>query len=142
MTFRFGLAIFFLALAPATLFIPLLGWGEFCACVVLFWFLLEPTLQPPTMPWRRLEIELMLAETNYLVFDAGISAASELIEETIPWSAIRVVALSPAGVLFCNRKHQPVSWIPERALLVGGSRNDLEGLARKHRKKVVRLSGI
>ena len=125
--------------AFASFVTPLFGYGETLLAAAAFWFLLEPTLDLPSMNWWRFEVELMWTGTDYFVIDDGILLRSELDEKTIPWSEILLTVDAPAGVLFCDQRLWPVAWIPDRAFLVGGTRKDLLAIAADRRVKIDRF---
>jgi hypothetical protein len=138
---RFVLALLCCVVAFGTFVVPSFGYGETLLAAAAFWYLLEPTLEIPSMNWWRTEIELMGTGTDYFVIDDGIWLRSEVDERTIPWSEIALAVDAPVGVLFCDYRLRPIAWIPDRAFFVNGTRNDLLAIASGRRVKIGRFSG-
>jgi hypothetical protein len=115
------------------------GRGDWVFCLVVAVYLLQSIVVAADLPWRRYEVEWMLAEAHYFVMEAGIWAHSEIDERTISWSDVNAVATSESGVLIAERRLRPLVWIPARALVQVGSREALLAIVAKQRKWIARL---
>jgi hypothetical protein len=101
-----------------------------------------PIHYPLYLRWQYRRVKSLLPETDVTADEVGVRAKSVLADVSYRWEAIRLAVDSPDGILLCNELRQALMWFPQRALLTGGSKEDVLATSARHGAKVIRMNGV